>query len=236
MSELTKEQFEELPEFAKEQYVEDGEGYSHKGMLKVKQTANDLDTKLKDISSKLDSFEEEKKAEIEKARKEALEQARSKGDVKAIEERYQQQLDDLEKRSNETVKQYEERLEKMSQAIKTDRKNAVVSELSEMATDKGRKAFKALVSSRVDIDPETGKAIFLDDEGRATSLDMKGFMAEIKKDEAFTPLVQADVTTNGGGKVKTGNDWGRASSKKPEISDKEARKAYFRERFPDLTE
>ena len=230
MPELNKEQFEELPEFIKAQYVPDDDGYSHKGMLKVKQTANDLDSKLKDLNTKLETFEDAKKAEIEKARTEALEQARSKGDVKAIEERYQQQMEDLAKRLEDTENEYKSRLEKLTTTVKAEKKNAIISELSEMATDKGKKAFKALVKSRVDVDAETGKAIFLDDDGRATSLDLKGFMAEIKKDDAFAPLIMADVTTNGAGKVKTGNDWGRASGK-PELSDKEARRQHFREKF-----
>lgn len=230
MPELSKEQFEELPEFVKSQYVPDDDGFSHKGMLKVKQTANDLDGKLKELNTKLETFEDAKKQEIEKARAEALEQARSKGDVKAIEERYQQQMEDLAKRLEDTENGYKEKLDKLTTTVKTEKKNAIIAELSEMATDQGKKAFKSLVSSRVDVDAETGKAVFLDDDGRATSLDLKGFMAEIKKDEAFAPLVRADVTTTGTGKAKTGNDWGR-TSEKPELSDKEARKAHFREKF-----
>lgn len=236
MPELNKEQFDELPEFAREQYVEDGDGYSHKGMMKVKQTADTLDSRVKELSGKIDSFEDQKREEIEKARAEALEEARSKGDAKAIEERYQQQLEDLEKRRDESERQYKERLDKMSETIKRDKKTAVISELSEIATDKGRKAFKALLSNRVDVDPETGDTIFLDDDGRATSLDMKGFLADIQKDDAFSPLIQAKVSTRGGGNVQTGNnDGGRAPRDAGElVGSRSKRTDWIRERFPDL--
>ena len=48
MADLTIEQFEQLPEFLRNDYTEVNGAYKHAGMIKVKQTANDLDAKLKE--------------------------------------------------------------------------------------------------------------------------------------------------------------------------------------------
>jgi len=161
MSKLTKEQYEDLPDYAKEAFVQDGEEYVPVKDAKLKQTLDDLDGKYKsadqrakELEERLNGYEEDKKKEIEQARAEALEKARTNGDVKAIEERYQQQLADMKKRSEESEHQYKERLETLEKQIKADKRNSIVSDLSaELAHDKAHKAFKALISSRIDIDP-----------------------------------------------------------------------------------
>jgi len=99
MSDLTKEQYEQLPDFVRDDYTEVDGVYKHAGMMKVKGTLNDLDSRLKskdtefnELSERLNQFEQQKAQEIEQARKDALEQAKSKGEVESIEQLYQEQM------------------------------------------------------------------------------------------------------------------------------------------------
>lgn len=221
MSTLTQEQYDDLPDYAKSAFVQDGDKYVPVKDAKLKQTLDDLDgkyksaeQKAKELEQQLAGYEENKKAEIEKARAEALEKARTNGDVKAIEERYQQQLADLKKRGEETESQYKQQLETLQKQIKADKRNSIVADLcAELANDKAHKAFKALVGSRIDIDPSTGQAIFLDENGSATSLDLAGFKAEIERDDAYAPLLKSGIVTSGGGQAQ-GSGRGGAVKKK----------------------
>jgi len=232
MSELTKEQYEELPDFAKEQYVEDGEGFSHKGMLKVKQTANDLDSKWKQAQTQLSEFEAQKLEAIEKAKAEAMEKARTKGDAAEIEKQYQEQIDDLKSRSESRINELTGKLDELTGQIKAGKRNELVSDLAaELATDTGGRAFKRLISDRIDVNAETGKVVFLDDEGRATSLSLEEFKAEIKQDASFAPLLKTTVVTTGGGLLNGPGNGGRATSKADIGGDKNSRAAYFASKF-----
>lgn len=226
MSELTTEQYEELPDFAKSQYVKDGEGYSHKGMLKVKQTANDLDNKLKDVNGKLEEFSKTENERIEAAKREAYEKAKAENDIEGVESRWKEKFEDLERRSGETKKQYEERLEKLaSKSV-----NAVATTLASIATDIGKAAFIKLVKDRIKVDPETDEVTYLDDEGRATSLDEKAFIDELKKDVMFMPLIKSDIVTDGGGQAN-GSSGGRATKKPSEMTS--AERIQFKQRDPE---
>lgn len=226
---LTQEQYDDLPDYAKAAFVQDGDKYVPVKDAKLKQTLDDLDGKYKtaeqrakELQDRLNGLEESKRQEIEKARAEALETARSKGDVKAIEERYQQQLADLKKRSEESENQYKQRLETLEKQIKADKRNSIVADLcAELANDKAHKAFKALVGSRIDIDPSTGQPIFLDENGSATSLDLAGFKAEIKRDDAYAPLLKSGIVTSGGGQAKGSGSGGAAKRKFNEYSGAE---------------
>lgn len=219
------ETLDDIPESMHDQFEkveDDGKTfYQDKDALELKKLSFNVKDENKSLKQKLDEmgqtvsqFEETKKAEIEQAKKDALEQARTKGDAKEIEKRYQEQLEDLEKRRGETEKQYEERIEKLSNNLKSQSKSAAISDIAnELATDVGYKAFKALIGNRIDVDVETGKVIFLNEDGGASSLDKKGFMEEIRKDEAYKPLVKSGVVTKGGGDVN-GNGEGGASGVK----------------------
>ena len=100
----------------------------------------------------------------------------------------------------------------MANQIKTEKRSAVVSDLAELATDKGRAAFKKLIASRIDVDAETGKVTYLNDNGSASSLDLAGFKAELLKDDSLSPLLKGDVVTTGGGNAQ-GSTGGSASVK-----------------------
>ncbi|AXQ65844.1 MAG: putative capsid scaffold protein [Caudoviricetes sp.] len=101
----------------------------------------------------------------------------------------------------------------MTNQIKTEKRSSIVADLAaSMATDKGSKAFKALIASRIDIDAESGKVTYLNEDGSASSLDLAGFKAELMKDDSLSPLLKADIVTNGGGNLNGNND-GSASVK-----------------------
>ena len=122
-------------------------------------------------------------------------------------------LADAERRIGETQKQYDERLQRLSNQIKTEKRTAIVADLaSELATDKGSAAFKRLVASRIDVDAETGKVTFLNDDGSASSLDMAGFKAELMKDASFEPLLKGGVVTFGAGNANGSTGTGSAST------------------------
>ncbi|MGO1190284.1 hypothetical protein [Vibrio casei] len=110
--EITQEQFESVPDFLKDQYEKQESGsYVSVDSLKVgslKKSLDDLDSKYKgelsQLNEKLTGIEKSKADEIEAAKAKALEEARTKGDVTAIEERYKQEMADLEKRVSERVR------------------------------------------------------------------------------------------------------------------------------------
>lgn len=207
MADLNAEQFEQLPDFLKEDYQQDGEVYRHVDSFKVtklKSSLDGLDSKLKETSGKLSEYEQKQAERQAEAEKKALEKLKSEGKVDEI-------LADAERRIGETTKQFQERIERMANQIKTEKRSAVVSDLSEMATDQGRSAFKKLIASRIDVDAETGKVTYLNDDGSASSLDLAGFKAELMKDDSLSPLLKSDVVTTGGGNVNGSNGDGRTS-------------------------
>lgn len=213
MSEYTQEQFAQLPEFMQKDLVKVGEGYKHAGVVKLKESLNDLDSKVKsyesqtqELSGKLTAFEQAQKDAIEKAQQEAYDRAKKEGNVGEIEKRYQEMLEDSKKRSGETIAQYEDRIKKMTDNIRNEKVNAVVSDLAARhATDQGREAFKRLVKSMIDYDAEKGELMFKDSNGSALGLDLAGFEAELSKDAALAPVLKANVATTGGGLANGGN-------------------------------
>lgn len=197
---LSKEIFDTLPDAVKADYTEHDGAFVPTDSLKVsklKDSLNGLDSKLKD-------YEKNESAKLEAARAEALDKLKKEGKVDEI-------LADAERRIGETTKQFEERYQRMAESIKTEKRSAIVSDLAaELATDKGSKAFKKLVSSRVDVDPESGKVTFLNEDGSASSLDLSGFKAELLKSDDFEPLLKSGIVTSGGGKVNGSTGQGSA--------------------------
>lgn len=208
MTDLTQSQFDELPEFIKTDYQQDGEVFRHSSEFKaakLKSSLNDLDFKLKETNNKLSDYEKGQAERQSAAEKKALDKLMAEGKTKEI-------LEDVERRNNETKAQYEARIEKITQAYKQDKINMTVAELSELATDKGKSAFKRLIKSRIDVDIENNKVTFLNDDGSASSLDLAGFKAELLADESYSPLLKANIPTHGGGNAN-GSSGGSAQAK-----------------------
>lgn len=206
MSDLTQEQFEQLPEFLKNDYVQDGEVYRHGGVKKLKESLNQLDNKYKETSSKLTEYESKQQQQQAEAERKALEKLKAEGKVDEI-------LADAERKHGETLKQYQERIDKMRDTARAGRRDEIASDLSSRASDRGRAAFKRLVSSLIDYDPETGTEIYFNEDGSASSAKTRAefYRDVIEKSDTFEPLLKGEVTTTGAGNVN-GNTRGSASA------------------------
>ena len=213
MADLTAEQFEQVPEFLHGDYekveVDGAEVYRHVGEIKtakLKGSLDDLDKKYKqetgELSERLNKFESEQQEKIEQAKKEALEKAKTSGDVEAIERRYQEQMADLEKRTEERV-----RNEVTKEFTQKTAAGKAVSIAAEIAADQAvdadaRETLKELLERRVKVDPETGKEIYHGDDGSALSLDRAGFIEQvIKKSPRYARLIKSGVVTKSPGNV-----------------------------------
>ena len=222
MADLTAEQYEQVPEFLKGDFEQVGEVYRHKTEGKVAT----LKTSLDGLDAKLKAQQAEEKAKLEAAEKAAFDKLKKEGKVDEI-------IADYEKRIGETQKQFEERIKKMSETAKRDKRNAIVADLAaELATDTGKKTFSRLIESRIDYDPETGKTIFLNEDGSASSLDLAGFKAEISKSDLYAPVIKASVNTGG---IAKGNNQDKGSARKTvtrqefETWDANQRSAFFKD-------
>ena len=220
MSELTQEQFDELPDYAKTAFVQDGDKYVPAKDAKLKQTLDDLDKKKKQVEDELASlrsqmseYEKRQQQEIERARAEALEKARTSGDTKAIEERYQQQMEDLRKQVAEETRNSV--LKEVAQERAQEKAKTITTKIgAELGVDSDAgEALAELISRRVEIDPESGKEIYYDAQGSALSVDRAGFIERLRKESRFSRLIKSDTVTKGGGNAN-GSGAGGASSKK----------------------
>lgn len=214
MSELTAEEFNSLPEKVQSDYTQEGDVYIPAKDAKLKSTLDELDKKHKaqeqkfkeleeqnqSLTSQLSEVQKAKQEEAEREKAEGLEKAKSQKDVDSVIKQYEEKLEHLQKQQGESQKQFEERIGKMSDTIKREKRGSIVSDLAaELALDKGSKRFKQIVSQMIDVDPDTGDVTYLDEDGRATSLDQKGFVESLKKDESLWPLMKAEIATSGGG-------------------------------------
>lgn len=215
---LTKEQYESLPDFAQSDYELHGDGYRPKAEGKVdalKGSLNDLDGKFKSTEQRLNEIEQSKAEEIERAKVEALENAKTKGEKADVIARYEEQMEDLKKRAGETNSQYENRIQELEGVIKTSKKNEVLSSLRSKLEvfEDCHGVFDRIVGSMIDVDPSTGKRVYLGEDGGATSLDDAGFLSQLDKDPAIARLRKASPTGNGG-VVTGGNNAGGGASKR----------------------
>jgi len=209
VAELTKEQFEQVPDFLRDDYEQVGDVYRHKAEGKssaLKTSLNSLNEKLSGVNGELESIRANQSAAIEKAKADALEQARTKGDVATIEKRYQEQMADLERRMGGELELVKAEKEMLLNQSKQSKREALLSEARAKLRvfDESAKIFDRVVGSMIDIDPLTGKETFLSDDGSATSLDRAGFYAQLEKDPAFARMRQAEVTSTGG--IAQGNN------------------------------
>jgi hypothetical protein len=232
MSELTKEQFEQLPEFIQGDYEQVGDVYKHAGMMKVKKTADDLDSKLKDTNQRLTEFEKNQQEQMAKREQE-------------LAEKHQQELESLKKSGNfdEFKKQLEARQEQekkdlaerarkegYDQATSEQRANQAKKDASYEADTLGQMlgadpdaglSVADLIRNRIEIDPDTGKKTYFDAKGSALSVDRNGFINELKKEARLKRLLKAEVVTIGGGGANGSGGGGAVISKFNEMTGSE---------------
>lgn len=231
MSELTQEQFDELPDYAKSAFAQQGDVYIPAKDAKLKQALDELDGKYKGLSKQLEDFEAQKAAEIEAEKAKAMEEARNSKDVEAIEKRYQEQMADLEKRSYEKGKS-EAHNEFKAQQAQLKASGIVDKVAMSIAVDNdAAEVISDLIRNRIEIDPDTGAEVFKDAKGSALSVSRDEFVSELKKEAKFKRLVKADIATNGGGLVNGSGVSGSATSKANMGGSRQERAAAIAQKF-----
>lgn len=203
MAELSKEQFEQVPDFLQGEYEQNGDVYVHKLEGKVgalKGSLNSLDEKYKGTETQLQEFKSQQEEAIRQARDEALQEALTKGQKDEVNKRFQEQMDDLKTRmQSERDHAIAERDEAYGM-IKTGKRDSFLSNLRnelDIFSD-CRDDFDDLVGNLLDFDPKTGKATFFERGGSATSLDEKGFIDAIKQRPAVQRMMKASPSGQGG--------------------------------------
>lgn len=206
MADLTKEDYEALPEAAKEDYTQVGDVYKHAGVLKLKSSLNDLDEKYKSaekLAQELqDKFTQQEQLEADKiaqAREEALKNADTKGETDKIHELYAQKMADLEKRSKEAGRQEAEKeftVKQLDTKVESIKSNIA----AEWARDKESQRALELVLGTM-VKRGDGKIEFFDDQGRALSVeDQKAFVEDVvKQSPMFKHLIKGETPTNSPG-------------------------------------
>lgn len=219
MADLTQEQYEQLPEFIRDDYTEVDGVYKHAGLLKVKQTANSLDSKLKqteqanaEINERMTQLEQDQQKKIEDATAEALANAETNKDIEKINEIHAQKMKDLEARVAERTRT--EVLGEIDQKAAKERANTTAARLAkELAIDSDAEE-TLLQLFELSVKPgEDGAVTFFNNDGSASSLDEAGFKADAVKNKRFKHLVKAEPPTKGGGMAQgSGHGNGRTVS------------------------
>jgi len=230
MADLTKEQFEELPDFLKGDYSDIDGVYKHNDTVKVGGLKTSLDLaygKRDEAVTALSLAEQTKADEISQARELALEEARGKNNTDEVLRLEREKLDDAQKRLDSE----REELDGIQGSMATDKQSTIIDRLALKATDDGRAAFKRLVKDFIVVDPKTRQETFLNEDGSASSLNEESFYTEfLIKNPMFKTVLKADITTNGGGNSNGGMD-GSAQHKAPkEMTGQE--RVEFKQRDP----
>jgi len=217
------ESLEKLPEELRGDFVESEfngkKGFQHKDTIALanslknaKAERDQYRTKATEYESQMSEAETRAQERIEEAKRKALEEARSKGDVEAIEKRYQEQMADLEKRTEDRVRKEVDAEYKGKEAKQKQRSLARELGLKYGVDNDSADTISELLEKRIQVDAVTGKEIYLDENGGATSLDRAGFEKEFFSSPRVIRLVKADVATSGGGMANGNNGAGGASS------------------------
>ena len=200
----------EVPEKYRADYVEVKEGdktlWRNKAFIAVKEANEKYKGKLSTAEEKATAYDKlQADIEAKRVKDEAdrIAGLHDKKDYKGLLDELTQKYNDLEKRSGETQKQFDERVSNLQTKISSKAVESTISDLAELATDDGKKSFKRLVKDRIKYDPETEKYTFLDEDGGATSLDLAGFKREIENSDMYAPLLKAKVSVGGHGRNAT---------------------------------
>ena len=186
----------DVPEKYRADYVEvekdGGKIFQHKDFLTVigamKRKGEERDT----LANELKGYKSKEAERVAEAEKKALEKLKAEGKIDEI-------LADSERRHGETIKQFEERIAKRDAIVIKKARDAVVNELSALATEAGHEAFKEMISRKVDYDPEADKYIYTMCSG-ATTVDFAEFKADIMKSNTYAVMLKATVSSGGHGK------------------------------------
>lgn len=140
---------------------------------------------------KLSDFETAKAAEIEAERKKAVEEARTKGDFKTVEDDYKRRIKELEDANKRAAKDAEER-------IKTDAINKHVEDLSKLFTSPV--LAKSFIKQRLTAEIVDGEAIVrvLGKDGKASAASVEDLKKEYLTDGDLKGSLVASKGSGGG--------------------------------------
>jgi hypothetical protein len=143
------------------------------------------------LGSKLASFETAKAAEIEAARKKALEEARTTGDFAAIEKDYQRQLKELKDGMAKAAKDAEDR-------TKADAVSKHVEDIAKLFTSPA--LAKAFIASRLTAEIVDGEPIVrvLSKDGKASAASVEDLKKEYLTDADLKGSLVASKGSGGG--------------------------------------
>lgn len=237
MSELTQEQYDGLPDYAKEAFAQDGEKWIPAKDAKLKSTLDNLDKEYKtaaqkaaELEGKLSEYTSKEAERTKAAQDAAFEKMKKEGKIDEI-------LEDQRKRFEAERAELTEKMTKTQQSVSRKAIDSIASDLAaKVATDKGRALVKKEIASRVQYDPEQDKYTFLGEDGSATSLDLAGFEQELVKSETLAPLIKAEVSTGGKGAGGMDKSAGGAGVTGKLGGSKAERIAYFESQLANLKE
>lgn len=213
-----QEQYDSLPEWMQKDLVKDGDVYKHAGLVTVKKTADALNADKQALAEQLAQYKASEAAKIAEAEQRAYEKAKKDGNVDELEKRLKQQVDDAQRRADETAAQFKDRMAKL--AMKEQKALAAQIAAKYAVDEQSQDLLTELLTRQIQVDVETDQVVFLDANGSALSVDRAGFEAELLKTARYQRLLKADVTTTGGGKAN-GNNGGSASKKPEEYTEQE---------------
>jgi hypothetical protein len=158
------------------------------------------------IKGKLDGFETAKLAEIEAARKKALEDARSTGDFKAVEDDYKRRIKELETANAQAAKERET-------AIREAAVEKQVDELAKMFVSPA--IARTFVKSRLTAEIVDGSPIVrvLDAAGKASAASVEDFKKEMLTNPDLKASLVASKGTGGAGTPIANGGAGASDSK-----------------------
>ena len=241
---LTKEEYNNLPEKAKNAFVLDDDQYVPVKDAKLKSTLDDLDGKCKtaeqrakELEQRLASFEEAKKAELAAEREKALADAKKANNIDEILRIEREQAEDGKRRAIDEAKGQWQR--EMSEKEAAQRAASLAKEIALIiAVDEASAELIELsIRSRINSDVDLKKDIFSDRSGSALSVDKSGFAELLAKEPQFARLVKANISTAGTGGAN-GNSVGSATKKPEEYTEQERVNLYrtnptlFNQLFP----
>ena len=213
-----QEQYDSLPDWMQKDLVKDGDVYKHAGLVTVKKTADALNADKQALAEQLAQYKASEAAKIAEAEQRAYEKAKKDGNVDELEKRLKQQVDDAQRRADETAAQFKDRMAKL--AMKEQKALAAQIAAKYAVDEQSQDLLTELLTRQIQVDVETDQVVFLDANGSALSVDRAGFEAELLKTARYQRLLKADVTTTGGGKAN-GNNGGSASKKPEEYNEQE---------------
>lgn len=195
---LQYESKDQLPEGESDNFVEFKEGdkitFLHKDLadarkesFRAKGDLTELQSKLQNVSSKLNDYEAREKERLDNERN-ADEQAKIKGG------RAEEIIEDLKRQLGETKAEYEERLNKVNADARAKDKKAVIKDLSAVATKSGKAALERLINQDLDFD-DNGGLIVLDSDRKATGKTIEQYKAELAN---LYPSLVSGVQSQGG--------------------------------------